>query len=169
MVEAPVCEIRSPRMKPTFVLALVVALPIGPAWARSSTRASRAVDNATFHRTLTSLGFDKYAGIEPFRSTPLAGAWTAYHFDSADCQCIDGAPYSILLRPGVLSDMTLIWLDGGGACWPGQDECTKTVAIDEAGLNSGLASNERSNPVRGWNIVRDTREHRARSARPTAP
>ena len=71
---------------------------------------------------LRQMQLDKYIGIKPSRQEAIAQSdWTIYHYAKDDCQCILGDEYALLARPGKESDKTVIWLEGGGACWPGAE------------------------------------------------
>ncbi|CAG0933692.1 hypothetical protein TFLX_03177 [Thermoflexales bacterium] len=103
---------------------------------------------------LRQMQLDKYIGIQPIRQETIApSGWTIYHYDKADCQCILGDDYALLARPGKESNKTVFWLEGGGACWPGQENCTKSLSLRPDMADYGLASQDVRNPLRDWNFV----------------
>jgi hypothetical protein len=97
---------------------------------------------------------DKYIGLKPSRQEAFKEpGWTVYHYDQADCQCLLGGEYEILARPGKESDKTVIWLEGGGACWPGQDNCVQVLRLPSRLSEYGLTSRDPQNPMRDWNFI----------------
>jgi hypothetical protein len=111
-------------------------------------------ENEEYLRTLSDLGFGKYlAASDARRTRAAAGAWEVYHYDPSDCRCLPGSEYSVMARKGTESAKTVFWLEGGGACFPGRDNCTKTAERGRLRLNSGLLSADPSNPVRDWNYI----------------
>jgi hypothetical protein len=113
-----------------------------------------AEENAEYLRTLTDLGFGKYlAASDERRTRTVEGVWDVYHYDLSDCRCLLGSDYFVMARKGTESAKTVFWLEGGGACFPGRDDCTKDAARGLLGLQSGLASASGSNPVRDWNYI----------------
>jgi hypothetical protein len=109
---------------------------------------------ADLNQALRQMQLDKYIGLKPSRQEAFAqSGWTIYHYDKADCQCILGDDYALLARPGKEADKTVIWLEGGGACWPGQNECTKSLQLYPGMAEYGLASQDTQNPLRDWNFI----------------
>jgi hypothetical protein len=127
-------------------------VPIVPA----ETPPTQSADSAPTEllQALRQMQLDKYIGIKPSRQEPIKQSnWTIYHYDPADCQCLLGDEYGVLARPGTESDKTVFWMDGGGACWPGQEECATSVVLSPGVVEYGLASLDPRNPLRDWNFV----------------
>jgi hypothetical protein len=78
----------------------------------------------------TGLILEKYSDVKPIRSVPnpyLEG-WTDHLYDSSDCRCILGGSYLISSsRPYPESTKLMISLEGGGASWPGLEDCKETA------------------------------------------
>ena len=104
-------------------------------------------------QTLGALGINAYENINPVSASPdaLYPEWTKYSFDVNDCKCISGAEYSVYEKKSAISNNVIFYLQGGGACWPGQDFCTKEVG--SPGDSSGMYSSNEDNPLKNWNVV----------------
>jgi hypothetical protein len=103
---------------------------------------------------LRNLHFDKYLASPPFHPDHVqSGDWDVYSYPTDELQCIDGGAYFLMTRPGSQADSTVLWLEGGGACWPGRDDCTTEAVFNPWIEEHGLASPDPSNPVKTWNFV----------------
>ncbi len=115
---------------------------------------SATVDNTDYLRTLREIGFGKYLDAgDGGRTKTVESGWDIYHYYLADCRCILGDEYQLASRKGSESAKTVLWLEGGGACFPGRDECTKEATFNLRKLQSGLASSSPDNPVKDWNFI----------------
>lgn len=102
---------------------------------------------------LRDMQLDRYIGAQPVRERTIGSSgWTQYDYDRADCRCSDGGPFHILGRPGTQAEYTLLWLSGGGACWPGHDTCTTHADLAQS-LDFALSTQLPANPFRDWNMV----------------
>ncbi|MEJ2209764.1 MAG: pectin acetylesterase-family hydrolase [Anaerolineae bacterium] len=116
---------------------------------------------------LRAMGLARYVDVEPAHDQPVGrDDWVQYNYDPADGRCIDGSPFFVLARPAGDSQHTLLWLSGGGACWPGQNACTTRAGLAQ-GLLFGLAYRNvieatpgpgtptpvPANPLSDWNII----------------
>jgi hypothetical protein len=103
------------------------------------------------HGALAGLGLDRYGSIT-YRSSapdPSNPSWSIYGYDTADCRCIDGGPYFVSARTAAASGRVVFVLEGGGACWPGKEACTRSA--DPRGGGDALTSEE--SPFAGWSVV----------------
>lgn len=125
--------------------------------------APTSVANPAYLATMRRIRLDRYLGIEPEREQALGNSgWVQYHYDQADCRCIDGGPFHVLARPGrpdgdesaedKVSKYTLFWLADGGACWPGHETCTTRAELAQS-MHFGLAAQVPGNPLRKWNVI----------------
>ncbi len=82
---------------------------------------------------LEAAGVNKYVGeFTPATSEDAGNGWTKHTFDPDGGNgpiCIAGTPLTVFTRPGTHPRKTLIFLDGGGACW--QDFYFCSVLADE--------------------------------------
>jgi len=110
--------------------------------------------NQNLISALRSLHFDKYLQTPQFEPehTSVRG-WEVYSYPTDELRCILGGEYFIMARKGTQTDRTVIWLDGGGACWPGRDDCAKEAQYYGWIEERGLASLQVKNPVRTWNFI----------------
>lgn len=72
---------------------------------------------------------EKYTELKPVRSiaNPHLEGWTNHFFDKSDCRCILGGDYLISSsQPYPESKKLMISLQGGGASWPGLEECKES-------------------------------------------
>jgi Pectinacetylesterase len=107
-----------------------------------------------FLLTLQGLGFGKYLEEPQFHPQHTQkGDWDVYAYPVDELRCVLGGEYFIQTRSGSESANTVIWMDGGGSCWPGRDSCVKDAQIAPWIEESGLASSDKDNPVRDWNFV----------------
>jgi hypothetical protein len=79
--------------------------------------------------------------------------WEVFRYRREELRCIEGGEYFIMARRGAVADSTVVWLDGGGACWPGRDDCATEAQFYSWIEEYGLASLDEDNPVRAWNFV----------------
>jgi hypothetical protein len=97
---------------------------------------------------------DRYTDIHPVEQVALQTAgWSRYTFDPLDARCIYGDDYFVLARPGRDPTKTVFWMEGGGACWPGQEACANHGRISPWVEEDGWASQDDRNPLREWNFV----------------
>lgn len=78
----------------------------------------------------TSFSMDKYADIIPVRNTPSSEleGWINYYFSRSDCRCIFDGEYFVSVNVAYPDSRNLmITLQGGGASWPGLEECKEEV------------------------------------------
>jgi hypothetical protein len=88
--------------------------------------------NASIDTTAFSL--DKYAHIKPLRSTPSKEipGWANYFFARSDCRCIFDGEYFVSVNAAYPDSRNLmITLQGGGASWPGLEDCKEEVNEDD--------------------------------------
>jgi hypothetical protein len=103
--------------------------------------------------TLREMQLGRYIGIEAVREREIGSSgWVQYDYDQADCRCMDGGQFHLLARPGKHTEYTLVWLSGGGACWPGHDTCTPRAELAQS-LDFGLSTQLPANPFRDWNTI----------------
>ena len=104
-------------------------------------------------------GLTKYVGMfEPLPAPEQAGDVTTYRFDVPDDPaaeprgplCLRGTEYTVDVREGS-SDALVIFLQGGGACWPELCQAfEETNSLPPSGiLNPELAGN----PVADWDVL----------------
>jgi len=78
----------------------------------------------------TTFSLDKYAYLEPVRSVPnqQIPAWVNHYFDRSDCRCIFDGEYFVSVKDAYPNSRNLmITLQGGGASWPGLEDCKESV------------------------------------------
>ena len=105
-------------------------------------------------KALHDLHFDKYLqtpAFEPDKSQ--AQGWDLYTYPAEQLHCVTGDQYFIMARRGSETDKTVLWMEGGGACWPGRDDCAKQAQFYSWIQELGLASSLEENPVRSWNFI----------------
>jgi len=111
-------------------------------------------ENRELLDALRGLHFDRYLEGPPLEAErALVGGWELFRYQQDDLRCVEGGEYSLAARPGTRPDGTVVWLDGGGACWPGRDDCSKDARFNWWIEEGGLASPNEDNPVRAWNFV----------------
>jgi hypothetical protein len=136
----------------TLLLAAHVA-SCAPAQTAPTTRAPEG-DSQELIDALRNLHFDKYLATPQFHpSHTQSHGWDVYSYPTDELQCIDGGEYFLMARPGAQADSTVLWLEGGGACWPGRDDCTTEAGFNPWIEEHGLASPDASNPVKDWNFI----------------
>lgn len=104
--------------------------------------------------TLRDLGFGKYLEEPQFNPHYTREEnWDVYTYPLEELRCVLGGEYFIQMHKGSEPDKTVIWMDGGGSCWPGRDTCVKEAETYLWIEEYGLASSYEENPVRDWNFV----------------
>ncbi len=106
---------------------------------------------------LRAAGFAEYLGRQTPSRIEQSGAWTIYHFDPAEegAICLSGAPYQVGTRRG-RSNQTLVFLQGGGACWDHLSCYVLGTAVTQAGgpPDIGILDlDQPGNPFADWNVV----------------
>jgi hypothetical protein len=105
-------------------------------------------------QSLKALNIDKYMGIT-FKErlpNPDDPEWDIYYYDKTNCKCIFENEFYIAVREKPDYSNVIFMMSGGGACWPGQNDCTsKPQKIVTS--NDDLTSNHPNNPVGGWDVV----------------
>jgi hypothetical protein len=110
--------------------------------------------NQDYLNRLKNLEFDKYLITPKYHPKQTRYSdWDVYSYPMDELRCVTGAEYFILSRQGLDSDRTVLWLDGGGACWPGRDDCTKDAQFFSWIEEHGLGSQYEKNPVKSWNFI----------------
>jgi hypothetical protein len=110
--------------------------------------------NQDLIQSLRSLHYDRYL-LEP-QFTPehtQSQGWDVYTYPTDQLLCILGSQYFLMARRGTQAEKTVVWLDGGGACYPGRDDCAKEAQFYSWIQDGGLASSTPENPVRDWNFI----------------
>ena len=113
----------------SFILLFIVCQFFSPAPV-----CTPLVDNdSQLHSALKALHLDRYAEIKYTRHDPNWNGpfWELYHYHPDDCRCISGSEYVVATSRVKESRNVVFYMEGGGACWPGQDECTKEIDRDE--------------------------------------
>ena len=145
----------APAPSPTGTEAAPSATVVESAsFATGTESAPPTAENSDYLRELTDLGFGKYLGESDVRRTKTTEyGWDIYHYDAADCRCLLGTEYMIMARKGSQNTRTVFWMEGGGACFPGREECTKEATVNRLKLQFGMASSNPLNPVKDWNYI----------------
>lgn len=97
-------------------------------------------------------GLDRYLGQYTPMLSEAEGGVVNHSFGAGDGPlCRDGSEYSMATRD-TGSDALLIYLQGGGACWPGL--CVGTENVDKGIPATGILDPDLpGNPVGAWNTV----------------
>lgn len=137
-----------------FFVCLVMPLFTLHAGADSA-KTKRGLNTAA-QSELSAAGVDKYLGeFTPTSGEDVGGGWTRHTFDTEGGDgpiCIEGDPYSVLTKAGDPKKL-LIFLQGGGACWQGFYNCSRT-ANDGARPPFGVFdATEAGNPFADYSIV----------------
>jgi hypothetical protein len=115
---------------------------------------STAEANAEYIQTLRDLHYGKYLDAsDASRTKTTQFGWDVYHYNLADCRCLLDTEYLLMARKGKESAKTVLWMEGGGACYPGNEDCTKTANAGVLKVQLGLGSSNPLNPVRDWNFI----------------
>jgi len=111
--------------------------------------ASVEKNDTNLNAELKSLRLDRYMGIKHIRheSNWNDPFWEMYYYHPDDCKCIFGSEYLVATSRVRRSKNVVFYLEGGGACWPGEDDCTKKVSPDE------VLDGRRIIPLRNWNHI----------------
>jgi hypothetical protein len=113
--------------------------------------------NQNLIQELQNLGLGKYLDtpFNPGHTSELA--WEVYRYPAEYLRCIEGGEYFILAKKGTKPDHTVIWLEGGGACWQDRDDCNKEAILESWAQTwfgeSGMAAERSENPVKNWNFI----------------
>jgi Pectinacetylesterase len=137
-----------------FIIIATVFLILPASLSSCSSARPSPADNQALVLTLQELGLDKYLStlqLAPIRSE--VQGWDMYTYPTEELRCLLGAGYFILARRGLDPDKTVLWLEGGGACYPGRDDCTKEAKFSPELLDQGLSSLDERNPLRSWNFI----------------
>lgn len=112
------------------------------------------VKNQALLDALQGLSFARYLDNPQFAPVySQAQGWDVYTYRTDDLRCILGGEFFILARRGAEADKTVIWLEGGGSCFPGRDDCSKEAVLPEEYKLQGLPSLDEVNPVKSWNFI----------------
>lgn len=146
-------------MKIWLILLVAALLTIGSMTSCALTRPSTGVQPTTtpeqdLIRTLQDMNFGKYLESPQFEPEHrMLQGWDVYTYPTEELRCILGGEYFLMARKGMESDKTVIWFDGGGACYPGREDCTKEARFPGWIGDHDLASMDERNPVRNWNFI----------------
>ena len=106
-------------------------------------------------RETTSFTLDKYAHLKPERSAPhkeIPG-WVNYYFSPSDCRCVFGSEYFVSVKDQFPESRNImITLQGGGASWPGLEDCKEEVHEDDV-FTSEFATELAEKLGQEWNHV----------------
>jgi hypothetical protein len=114
-----------------------------PTWTQTPTNTPTLTPSPTDDplAALRLTRLDRYTDIHPVEQVALQTAgWSRYTFDPLDARCIYGDDYFVLARPGRDPTKTVFWMEGGGACWPGQEACANHGRISPWVEEDGWAS-----------------------------
>jgi Pectinacetylesterase len=92
--------------------------------------------------------FLPYLDFQPVRTEEIYNGYTRYFYSIDDFKCFDGTEANVAVSFGDSNNLT-IFMDGGGAAWPGYNF---GFEIDVP-RNEGYISRWAANPLRDWNIV----------------
>lgn len=99
--------------------------------------------------------FKEYGNIIPERTEPnsIFNEWQNHYFSTEDCKCVYGSEYFIATKeaPSYTSNL-MISLQGGGACWPGLEQC-KPVVTEEDVRAGAFAIDLSERLAQEWNQV----------------
>jgi Pectinacetylesterase len=107
--------------------------------------------NATFQEIIDQ-GVTRYLGMYTPMLSAADGDIVNHSFGVGDGPlCINGSEFTMATRDQGSSEL-VIFLQGGGACWPGLEACTEELdkGIPKIGL---LDPDKENNPVASWNTV----------------
>lgn len=140
--------------KTALILLLVAALTSCSRAGRSFKPPPAPTESQDLIRALRALHFDKYLTTPPLVPEHVqVQGWDVYRYGTEELRCIDGGEYFLLARKGAESGKTVIWFEGGGACYPGREDCLREARLNRRVVDAGLASSGEHNPVRNWNFI----------------
>jgi hypothetical protein len=97
-------------------------------------------------------GVTRYLGqYTPMLSEPDGDAVNHIFGTGDGPQCINGSEYAMSTRDAGSEDL-VIFLEGGGACWPGFPNCRQSANPTMSNLGI-LDANRSNNPVKDWNVA----------------
>ncbi len=135
------------------ILPLCVALTTGCSNGSNDPASVTEPETAAVpFQELYDQGVDRYLGRYAPMLSETEGEVVTYTFGAGDGPlCLDGSEYHMATRDKG-SDELVIFLQGGGACWPGLCLATENASkgIPKLGL---LDPAYPRNPVAGWNTV----------------
>lgn len=124
-------------------------------WIIQNCQSNNEVYPANEFIDTTSFTPDKYAHLEPIRSEPsneITG-WVNHYFSRSDCRCIYDGEYFISVKDAYPDSRNLmITLQGGGASWPGLEDCKEEVHEDDI-YTTVFATKLADNLDQKWNEV----------------
>jgi hypothetical protein len=103
----------------------------------------------------TLFTLDKYAHLEPVRSEPSEKipGWVNHYYSRSDCRCIFDGEYFVSVKDAYPDSRNLmITLQGGGASWPGLEECKERVNEDDV-FATGFTTKLAGKLGQEWNEV----------------
>jgi hypothetical protein len=136
-----------------FVRVVLLAALVAACSSSSASGGRPSTSGGDYLATLGAAGYGKYlqSSFAPTESTE--SGWKTYRYDTSELKCISCGEYYVMARPGTEADKTVLFLEGGGSCWPGHEDCaTEATYYSDVG-ERGLASSDPRNPVRGWNFI----------------
>ncbi|WP_161992011.1 pectin acetylesterase-family hydrolase [Flagellimonas algicola] len=95
----------------------------------------------TIVQELQKLSLDKYFNIQPSEKkiNEINPDWDNYYYNTDDCRCIFGTEYYTAVKhKSEASKNVIFYMQGGGACWPGVDECKTEISSEDVGYVDGL-------------------------------
>ncbi len=103
-------------------------------WGIHNCQSDRKVYKASEYLDTTPFTLDKYAHLEPVRTAPskkLPG-WENHYFSRSDCRCLFDGEYFVSVKDAYPESRNLmISLQGGGASWPGLEDCKEIVEEED--------------------------------------
>jgi hypothetical protein len=113
-----------------------------------------AEDSSEYLQALRDLGYGKYLDVsDAARTKTTQAGWDIYRYNLADCRCLLSTEYVLMARQGAENTKTVFWMEGGGSCFPGHEECTTVANASVLKAQLGLGSSNAANPVRDWNFI----------------
>jgi hypothetical protein len=141
--------------KRVVAILLIIGSMISCRPVRDSTSVPPSLHgNQGLIQELRNLHFDRYLVKPQFEPDHAQDqGWEVYDYPSEELKCVEGGEYFIMARRGVDADKVVLWLEGGGACYPGRDDCTTEAQFHPWIEEYGLASLQEENPVITWNFI----------------
>lgn len=97
---------------------------------------------------LEQLGVAQYLDVRHTRTEPGKNNYTNYYYSLDDCRCFDGDEAHVSVSEGT-SNKVMIFLEGGGARWPGGG-----FAVDlDMLMDISFKSRKEQNPLGDWHFV----------------